>query len=338
MPITTANTALEYFDGFDDYSAAQMNRYWNYASNITLGTSYGRNGTNGVRLDGSISITLGQQATRTIGFAYRQDRLPGNGNIVYLMDTGTNQVCLQIRGDGTWAIINGQGTTIATTTNAIQANIFYYIEFSATIHTSSGSITLKVNGNTWATVSGVRTNGTNNNWSNQVYFTNSISGYGTVISIDDFYSRSDSTFCGDVRVESLLPTSNGNTNAWSRGGTDSGSNWSQVNDNPPNDDTNYIYTGSTGTVDEYVYPNLSTTAGTVYGLMTVPVMRNDAAGNVAVASVYRSGGTDYFSSGQTVGATTYNAYMDIQGQNPATSSAWTVSSVNAAQFGIKRTA
>ena len=27
--ITSANTTLEYFDGFDDYSTAQATRYWN---------------------------------------------------------------------------------------------------------------------------------------------------------------------------------------------------------------------------------------------------------------------------------------------------------------------
>ena len=30
MPSITGNTGgLEYFDGFDDYATAQLNRYWN---------------------------------------------------------------------------------------------------------------------------------------------------------------------------------------------------------------------------------------------------------------------------------------------------------------------
>jgi hypothetical protein len=142
---------------------------------------------------------------------------------------------------------------------------------------------------------------------------------------------------GDVRVETRFPTSNGATNNFTRGGTDSGANWSQINETSSNDDTNYVQTGNVGDVDLYNFTPLSTAAGQVYAVMACSVEKVDTAGAATSCSVYRSSGGTIYSGGiQSIGANTYTGYPDIQGKDPSTSANWTIAGVNGFQYGIQR--
>ena len=59
------------------------------------------------------------------------------------------------------------------------------------------------------------------------------------------------------------------------------------------DDTSYNVAGTSSLIDLYTYPALTTTAGTVYAVMTVAVLRNDAAGTVTTVPEYRQSSTNY---------------------------------------------
>jgi hypothetical protein len=339
---TTTNTTLEYFDGFDDYNTAQISRCWSSFWNQNSGTlsinpGTGRNGTSSLRMVNAASnvqmYALTTQATRTVGFAFKNS---GSFNINFVifqfLDGSTAQLSLSTNTIG--QLFVSTGSTLGTSTLGLSINTWYYIEFSATINNTTGSFTVKVNGVTWLTVSGVNTRSTTNNSSNGVLLGGSGANTNCTFDYDDFYSRSDGIFCGDCRVESVLPTGNGATIQLT---PLTGTNHGEVADNPADDDTSYNFAGSAGLEDEYTYPAISTTSGTVYAVMTIPVMRNDSAGTVTVEPVYHSGGNDYFGVPQNIGSTSYSGYSDIQGQNPATGAAWTIAGVNAAQYGIKRT-
>lgn len=333
MPaILPANTTLEFFDGFDDYSTAQATRYWN-SFGFSIG-AVGRNGTNGFSSGNNTScaITLTSQATRTIGVAMKHDGFT-QYDFIGLYDAGTQQLAVRLNTDGTLSVKNGAGTVLATSTFSININIYYYLELTSVINNTTGSFTLRVNGTTWASASGVNTRASANNSANQVVL---IAGGGSHWTGDDLYSRSDGTFCGDVRVETSLPNANGAANQWTQGGTTHANNYQQVSENPADDDTTYVFAATTGQSELYAYPALPSGSGTVYGVMAVMICRNDSAGPVTLQPLYRSAGTTYNGNSRTVGATTYAAYMDIQGQDPATSLAWTVSGVNALQVGVER--
>jgi hypothetical protein len=365
---TASNTTLEYFDGFDDYSTAQITRYWPTAigsgnpyftavpdtSHMTIDPTGGRNGGAALKFGPSCQQGLllpglaGSVPIRTVGMAVKGSAYADtNGNQPFLIvfyDTATPQVGLVVNLDNTLSVYRlatngGLGTLLlGPSAFSLSLGVYYYIEMMATIHATAGSAFVRMNGVTVLTGTSLNTRNTANNTCNAVSIgAVHINGSGSTIWVDDFYMRSDAVTCGDCRVISALPAANGFLNNFARGGADSGANWSQVNDNPANDDTNYIQTVNPGDIDLYAYPPLPVTSGTVYGVMACPVLRNDSAGTTTAVPEYRSGGANHDGTGpQPVGSTTYNAYPDIQGQDPGTGAAWTIAGVNGAQFGIKR--
>jgi hypothetical protein len=338
---TVSNTTLEYFDGFDDYNTAQINRYWTSVFGNYQITSGGRNGSNCLMLvsySDYVKLTLPSKQTRTVGFAFKPSGFSqiNGGPFLIFEDSGADQVDVRLSATGL-LFVTRNGTSLGTATQPLSANIWYYIEFSATIGSgTTGSFTLKVNGVVVVSGTGVNTQSTANATTNVLTFFDGNQA-SQQLWFDDLYSRADGIFCGDCRVISSLPTGNGFVTGFTRGGTDSGANWSQVNESPANDDTNYVQTAAAGAIDLYTYPALPVAAGTVYGVMACPILKNDSAGTATAVPEYRSGGTNYDgTSAQPVGSTTYNAYPDIQGHDPATGLAWTIAGVNNAQFGVKK--
>lgn len=350
--ITTNNTTLEYFDGFEDYSTAQLARYWtnigntNFSNPAQISAGNGRNSSSSLRMNNDsqyVSITLTPQSTRTIGFAFRilnGTRVDVFGNslsICALLDVNTVQLYVRLNPDLTLSVVRG-GSVLSTTIFSLSRNVFYYIEFTSVIDPSAGSYRLVIDGVSQLSASGVNTRNTANSEANVVLLGVVPSG-GTVndtvaiTDYDDFYCKTDGTLLGDCRIESELPSSNGDTIQWI---PLAGTNYSEVNENPATDDTTYNFSSVAGNFDVYHYPALLTMSGTVFAVMTVPVLRVDTAGVATACSSYRALSTDYVGGTHPVGATTYTAYMDIQGQDPSTSAAWTIPGINATQFGAKR--
>ncbi len=342
--------AVDYFDGFDEYSTTQISRYWTgmsssaemcaggaFDSNFLTTTSGGRNSSGSIKGNGSnrsANKTLLAQATRAMGVAAKFASFSATNGIMAFGDAATSQVTLTANTDGTLSVKRGtaSGTVLGTTTLSLTSGVWYYIEFKATINNTTGSFTVNVNGAQWLTASSQNTRSTANNSANQI----AIGNTGTpVVEFDDFYSEDAGNFLGDCRVETKLPTGNGTSSQFT---PSAGTNWQNVDENPATDDTDYNSDGTAGHIDGYTYPALTTTAGNIKAVMTVPILRNDAAGSVTAASLYRSGGTNYFGTTNTVGSTTYTSYIDIQATDPNTSAAWTVANVNACEFGIKRVA
>lgn len=342
--------ALDYFDGFDDYSYAKILRYWttqlgNDSSKVSINATGGRNSGPGLEATPSgggfsyYSKTLASQATRSVGFAIKASTFGGlsSGMVLFAFaDAGTVQVDFRLKSDGT-IVATRNGTTLGTTILALSATVYYHLQLKVLFHASAGTVDILVNGVNWLSLTGQNTKASSNATANQVQIGPSNDGNsGCVYDFDDFWSDDAGTLHGDCRVESKLPTGDGTTDNFTR--STGATNFSNVDDNPPNDDTDYNSTANAGDIDLYTFPALSTASGTVKAVMTVPVLRNDNAGSVTAASVYRSGGTNFFGTTNTVGSTTYAVYADIQATDPNTGSAWTVSNVNAAQFGLKRIA
>jgi hypothetical protein len=340
---------IEYFDGFDEYSTAQVTRYWNsVGSNVTTSNT-GRNGSNGLRITGGngwCAKGLGAVATRTVGFAMRFAVMPSTGSLAFLgfYDSAatSQQVTLSISTSGFIQVRRGSngGTLLGTSAVALTLGTWYYFEVTATIHPTAGVVTVYVNGVAVIILTGQNTRNTANTSTDTVVLCDSqpsnagscLGNVGTV-DFDDFYCRDDSTMIGDCRVETVLATGNGATINWT---PLAGSNWQEISRNPATDDASYNVSAVAGDVDLYTFAPLPTTTGTVQAVATVVVVRNDSAGTFTEQPIYRSGGTNYFGSLRNVPSTSYLAFFDSQTTDPNTSAAWTITAVNTAQYGIKR--
>lgn len=341
--------SIEYFDGWDEYSFSQILRYWSTQTTgggqtASITASAGRNGTPSYRIGNLLTNpaglvkTLTNQATRTIGLAIAVSALPSGGDtaICGYLDAGSQQVDLRLATTG-FLKVTRNGTVLATSSFALSAATYYYIEFKATIDPSAGVYEVRVNGIARiGPTTGANTRNTANSEANQVFvgpFSVNNASSGPTWDFDDFYVNNDGSFYGDCRVETRLANANGAIVTWT---PLAGSNWQEISRNPATDDASYNSTATPLNVDLYSFPNLATGSGSVKAVMTCPVMRNDSAGTVTAQSVYYISSTPYLGSLQTIGSTTYAFYPDIQSVDPSTSAAWTVAAVNAAQFGIER--
>lgn len=339
--------ALVFCDSFDHYTT--VSDKWSSSSGGTIG-AYGRNSTNGCRLAGvSAFIDFVQKnlttahATVTVGAGFRfnyTDIVAGyytaSRTIIDFRDDSTAHVSVRISPIGRLQVINGDGTVLATGTTDIIAGNYYYIEFKATINGTTGAVELKLNAATDASASNVDTLNTATATVNNVRFRSSSESASATTDIDDIYvldgsGSSNTTFLGDVRVECLFPEGAGALTQWT---PSAGQNYQDVDESDPNDDTDYVQTSTATNTDTYTFTDLTPTTGTVKGVQINIVARKDDAGTRTIAPVIRQSSSNQVGSNQNI-TTNFAHYRQIYDVNPHTSVAFTISEVNADEFGIR---
>lgn len=145
----------------------------------------------------------------------------GRGFFINFMDAGTAQCSILFMQNGSIVLYSGNlntnvtpGTILDTYTGAITvANQWYVFEFEVVINNTTGSWTIRKNGNTGTadhTLGSLNTRGgTSNNYANGIAI-GAIDNWGPNQSIDDFLWRSDPSsvpWIGDVRCYTRLPAS-----------------------------------------------------------------------------------------------------------------------------------
>jgi len=116
-------------------------------------------------------------------------------------------------------------------------------------------------------------------------------------------------------------------------GVDHGAN---VDDNPPNDDTDFNSSLTPTNRDSYTFPDIKIGTGDVYAVNVLPmVKKSDTFNSRFIKPLVRSGGTTAVGVSQAVPDTQYEYRWEIYDGNPVGSVAWTVASVNAAEFGLE---
>lgn len=323
--------ALKWIESFDDVSTAvQLAVAGGYPASNTTGTSIvtGRNG-NAFRSNGGsgelIADVGGTSATGVLGFAFRVASLPNaTYDLVRLSEGSTLHTVMRMNASQQFTYHRG-GTLVATGSTVIAFNTWYHVEIESVIADSGGTINCKINEISDVTFTGDTKNGGTGyidrfsfrGWANTDY--------------DDVFFFDNAGFRGDCKVETLRPTGAGNSTGWT---PSTGSNYQNVDDTTPDDDSTYNSAATAGDKDTFALGNLATTSGSVLGLVQVVRFRKDDAGSRSIATVVRTGATDY--DGSTASSsTTYGYTRTLRETNPNTTSAWTISEVNGMEAGYK---
>lgn len=336
--------ALRFFDGFDHGDNASHELKYDSGSNFNIVSSPVRTGTGAALLADASSYSASTKAlpasgSAVVGFAlYCLNNVGQNGAFCYVREGTTTHVRLELQ-SGKLRVARGDGTALATGTTTLSPNTWYYIELKTTIHDTTGSYELRIDGVTELSASGVDTKngGTTGQW-DRVLFTGL--GFGSMyLHIDDLYvcdgsGALNNTFLGAVKVQTLYPqTGNGtNTGLTPSTGTDHGA----LVDETPANTSDYNSSATVGAKDTYHYPSLTLT-GAVLGVQTnLYVSKSDASART-VCAVVRAGGTDY--DGANVSPlTSWSYFSEVRETNPATSAAWTSAEIAALEAGMKVTA
>ena len=174
-------------------------RAWNWSSSSTLIKASGQNDT-----------------VHHFVVAFLATGIAGSSIIFYieLFDGTTAQCTVAFRSDGAIVLISGgpTGTVLATYNGAFPgANIWYAFEIEVVVNSTTGSITIRRNGNVNNDFSAgsLNTRNSTNNYANKLQLgLQSNTGYGYYT--DDFLWRSDAAsvpWIGDVRCYTRRPAS-----------------------------------------------------------------------------------------------------------------------------------
>lgn len=342
--------ALIFMDGFDHYTTAATMAYkWDSVatSYVTANNSGRRAGShavsNGNGASGYMRKNFGANlATVTVGFALNVSALPtGSRAYAKLLDlAAAPQLSFLVGVSGLLIVTRGDwdGTTLATSTAAIAPGTWNYIEIKATIADSGGTVEVKLNGASVISFTG-DTKATTNASATVLQLGGAVTS-APICYYDDLYicdtsGSVNTTFLGDVRVDTLYPTGAGNSTQFT---PSTGANWENVDDSSPDGDSTYNSGDTAGYKDTFAFGDLSISSTTIHGLQTNICARKDDAGARTMTDVVRTASTDYTGGTTHSLADSYLNYRTVRELNPNTSAAWAVSEVNGAEFGYTVTA
>lgn len=148
----------------------------------------------------------------------------------------------------------------------------------------------------------------------------------------DIIICSGSQIIGDSQVDYLPAAAAGNSAQWT---PSTGSNYQNVDETAPNDDTDYNVDNVSGHKDTFANSNLTLGVSTVVATQELTRARKDAAGALSIRQLVRVSSTDYDNGSDIALSTAYTYYYKRREVSPATSVAWTETEINALESGYK---
>lgn len=278
---------------------------------------------------------FGNKTTIVVGFGLKVASFAITQTILTLFDGSTNHINIRLVATSGEFEIRRSGTTLATTSGAaLTPNVWGYVELKVTIDDSTGSYELRVNGVNEASASGVDTRNAGNASVDRVQFAGSASASSNVY-FDDIYILDTSgslnnDFLGSQKVVAIYPSAAGDSTQFA---PSAGNNYQAVDDNPPDDDSTYVESGTSSQLDLYNFDDTSLVG--VKGVQINARCKETDGTPFSVHLVAKSGATQSDGSAIAVGSTNYLTRTRIVETDPDTSAAWTDGGIDSAQFGVK---
>lgn len=217
---------------------------------------------------------------------------------------------------------------------------WYYVEVKAKLHDSLGYVTVKVNGQTILDLQNIDTkNGGTKTVFDYVAMSGSWVNNGRYAASDDIYlcngaGTVNNDFLGDVAIETLYPNGDGSSSQFTGSDGNSLLNYQLVDEPGTVVMTDYVEDSVSGHKDLYAISNLARSSGPVLGVQVTDHVVNTDSGAVSAKVSLKSGATSVASAAFPL-VTTPGIIRKMWEQNPDTSAAWDVASVNSLEAGIE---
>lgn len=228
------------------------------------------------------------------------------------------------------------GTIIGTYTG-VDTAAWNYVELKATLADAGGTAIVRLNGVEVINFTGdTRSGGSDTAWTACTFDSgNNHVQHDDLYILDGTGPAPYNDFLGDVKVETVVPTGNGTTSQLTGSDGNSTDNYLLV-DELPVSVTDYAGSSTVGDKDTYAMGNISTASGQVFAVQASALAFKSDAGVANMKVVERvSSGTERESTSTPLTASP-GAWITT---GPRTadpdSAAWTIASVNSAEFGTK---
>jgi len=346
--------ALRWIEGFETFGAVGANvsaliarKYGNpldVSSTVSLGT--GRFfGACAASRTASPAVCFSTPpftpaATIILGCALKVDNITYPSDILRFYDgESTYHVGLQVVTNGIIRL-NRAGTTLPgeSLPYTLAAGQWYYMEVKVTIGDSDGAYEVRINGTTVASASGIDTRNSGTGLIDRVQFRGWTGALASVYTnFDDVYildtsGTDNNDFLGSQIVEAVFPNSNVQSN-WTR--STGASNAACVDENPSNDDTDYVYSTTVGNKDIYGVTSCTRINANIKGVQLNADARVTDTTPQGLRPFAKSGATETSGGSQTVTSTGYDVFPVLAQYNPATGALWTPAEITAMQIGIE---
>lgn len=291
-----------------------------------------------------LTLTVPAHATYTVGMWLRVNTFPASmGQVLTFRDGSTDQVYLSIGIDG--QIRARLGATFATLATSIAGTIvlgtWHFIEFKLLVHTSAGTVEIRVDGVTVASATGIDTQQSGTAQVTNIRFNSFIDGTPSldrqhIYILDGSGSSPYNTFLGFIRVVTDAPITDGDTTLWTTSVTGN-DNYEQIDEATPNSDTDYNINDTVGEDDLFLFDPILET-GIPIAVQDYVVARKDDVGAREIAITMLSGisGATLDVGGNQLLAETYKYFVETRIQDPEGPTDWAdVSNVDAAQSGYR---
>lgn len=230
------------------------------------------------------------------------------------------------------------GTILVNGSIGTSLNTWYLVEVHLKIHDTSGEASFKIDGNSEGSFTGDTRNGTPTTIDN-IYEAIPTGGghYFDDLALNDIVNtdgKNDNSWCGDGHIELLKPTGNSPDGGWTDdftgSDTDSTDNYALVDDVPPSA-TDYVQSETVGHQDRYQLANWTGTGKRIRRVWTEARALDVSNLGSKLKLGLRVSDADYLSAGKALLGTYGRVVGDEYIVNPATSSLWDDTALNAAQ-------
>lgn len=278
-------------------------------------------------------------ATVIIGFAFKQAAYNATYDLLSIRDSTVVHMTLRnVSSTGEWRAMRAGTTQLGSDTSgaAVSAGSWAYVEVKCTISDAAGVFELYVNGIQYLNLTSQDTRNAGNSTCDNFRWTGSTNASDDT-TLDDIYicdsSGSDNnTFLGSQVVVGLLPAADTSAEDFTLStGADS---YALCDENPANGDTDYIESSTSGQATRFTYGTLSGVTN-VKGIQINTTCRETDANPFSIYNQVKSGATTSDGTAQGIGSTSYVSKSRVVEQDPDTAALWTVSGINAAEFGVK---
>lgn len=236
-------------------------------------------------------------------------------------------------------VIDGNENILGLGRVNIERGTWHYYEMKAYCHETEGTVEVRINSCPVIKLENINTKIGSNN-----YFTRGgIGGDEEIQSVrwsnlDDFYvcdgsGNVNNDFLEAPTVAHLFPDGDDSVNFATTGNGDYETHFEQVNTRHAHPDTDYIEDDNTGNRDIFTYDNLTSNFTNIYGAIGWTASESINS-SVTYKMVCSSNGTEELSANITPSSGNQTNKFILE-ENPDTSNAWTLPTINAMKFGLE---